>query len=317
MKKDGLYVIIPAGGSGTRFGGKKQFADLCGKPLIFRTVEGVSDAFTERKIFTNTERDGVKISHSIELKKIIVAVPSEDVGLMNEILSPFFPSVAIVEGGDTRAESVKSAYRFLASFLRQDEERGRETESEAESNAESVVESNAELYAESSAESDIESHAVSVGLSSSAVGCAYVAVHDGCRPLASAALWDSLLSALREGADFVLPYTDITDTVKRRESLVNIAREDYVAVQTPQMMRMSVAERIYSSSPRDLYPSSLRAAEDAEIPDDAARITDDATLAERCGYSITLVKGEKTNIKVTTPEDVWISQVLFRTKTPN
>lgn len=237
-----LYVIVPAGGLGTRFGSKKQFAELGGKPLLVRTLEGIRDALGEAKILSTVDADGLKAEQRVALAGIIVAVPREDVSLMNDLLAPFRPLVVIVEGGSTRAESVKSAYHLLRE-LRQ-------------------------------------SH----------FSDAFVAVHDGCRPFASTALWEKLLGALCGGADFVLPYTPVTDTVKSRRDLRNVPREDLIAVQTPQMMRMCVAEKIYLL-------------EDAD-----ASITDDATLAERCGFSIALIRGEKRNLKITDPEDLALAE---------
>lgn len=69
-----ISAVIVAGGSGSRFGQKKQFLDLCGVPLIRRSVE----AFT---------------SHP-DVNAVVVVVPSGDMGLARELLkgidTPYF-----------------------------------------------------------------------------------------------------------------------------------------------------------------------------------------------------------------------------------
>ena len=79
-------AVIVAGGSGTRFGRKKQFLDLGGVPLIRRTV----DAFASH--------DAVDV--------VIVAVPREDMDLTRRMLADAALQVHIVQGGGTRQESV-------------------------------------------------------------------------------------------------------------------------------------------------------------------------------------------------------------------
>ena len=79
-------VVIVAGGSGTRFGRKKQFIELGGVPLIRRTV----DAFASH--------DAVDV--------VIVAVPREDMDLTRRMLADAALQVHIVQGGGTRQESV-------------------------------------------------------------------------------------------------------------------------------------------------------------------------------------------------------------------
>ncbi len=79
-------AVIVAGGSGTRFGRKKQFLDLGGVPLIRRTV----DAFA---------------SHDA-VDAVIVAVPREDMDLTSRMLAGAALAVHIVQGGRTRQESV-------------------------------------------------------------------------------------------------------------------------------------------------------------------------------------------------------------------
>ncbi len=79
-------AIIVAGGSGIRFGQKKQYLSLGGVPILRRTV----CAFD---------------SHP-EIENLIVIVPSEDLPLAGEILSGLNKPLHLKPGGETRQESV-------------------------------------------------------------------------------------------------------------------------------------------------------------------------------------------------------------------
>lgn len=87
-------AVIVAGGSGTRFGRKKQFLDLCGVPLIRRTVD----------VFASHEA----------VDTIIVAVPPEDIDLTRQILEGAASPVRVVQGGRTRQESVYNGLLNIA-----------------------------------------------------------------------------------------------------------------------------------------------------------------------------------------------------------
>lgn len=314
--------MIPAGGMGMRFGAKKQFVNLAGRPLILRTVEGIIKIFEEKKRFQDIDRAGFQTEHTIELKKIIVAVPCEDVMSVSDMFAPFSPLVAIVPGGGTRAESVKSAYQCLTSFYADewknvDEWNCTDDLKDADDSEHSA--SHCGFGEKNPTRGDSESE-------NDAVSSVYIAVHDGCRPFASEGLWCALLRSLCSGADFVLPYTLITDTLKSKTNMTNIPRENCIAVQTPQVMRLPVADRIYHLNvtvPAAACPTASSVTASAAYTVDTsdvtpaavatfdASITDDATLAEKCGFSITPVKGEKMNIKITDPEDFLIAESLL------
>lgn len=112
-----------------------------------------------------------------------------------------------------------------------------------------------------------------------------VIVHDAARPLASADLFRAVVSAIGEGADAAIPGLTLTDTVKRVTSkdevtvvVETLAREELVAVQTPQAFRREVLERAHAHG------------------DDA---TDDAGLVEALGALVVVIPGETTNVKIT------------------
>lgn len=138
------------------------------------------------------------------------------------------------------------------------------------------------------------SESVRCGLAAVPDECDVVVVHDAARPLADAALFRSVIDAVRAGADAAVPGRAIADTVKRVEGDVVVGtepRESLVTVQTPQAFRASV----------------LRAAHGAE-PEG----TDDAAVVEAIGGRVVVVGGPRDNLKITEPEDLARAEALIR-----
>ncbi|MBA3652994.1 MAG: 2-C-methyl-D-erythritol 4-phosphate cytidylyltransferase [Actinobacteria bacterium] len=119
-----------------------------------------------------------------------------------------------------------------------------------------------------------------------------VVVHDAARPLASADLFHAVIGAVEAGADAAIPAVPVTDTVKRVDGgrvAETLDRSTLVAVQTPQAFRAAVLRAAHASG---------------------REATDDAALVEALGGTVVVVPGETTNIKVTTPADLRIAEVL-------
>ncbi len=116
-----------------------------------------------------------------------------------------------------------------------------------------------------------------------------VLVHDGARPLAPDSVYESVISAVVDGADAAVPVVAVTDTIRRVEGGV-VDRSELVAVQTPQGFPAAV----------------LRSAHANE-----ADATDDATLVEAEGGTVVLVDGHRRNLKITTPLDLRIAEALL------
>jgi 2-C-methyl-D-erythritol 4-phosphate cytidylyltransferase len=116
-----------------------------------------------------------------------------------------------------------------------------------------------------------------------------VLVHDAARPLAGAALFATVVEAVRSGADAVVPAVAVTDTLRRRTGGL-VARDDLVAVQTPQGFRAS----------------SLRSAHVGE-----PEATDDASLVEAAGGKVVLVDGWPGNLKITHALDLTVAGALL------
>lgn len=125
-----------------------------------------------------------------------------------------------------------------------------------------------------------------------------VAVHDGVRPLVSSALIRrSFEEAERSGA--ALPTCPVTDSLRLRQEEGKseaVDRSRYVAVQTPQTFDLGRLQQAYEQAYSPLF-------------------TDDASVYEAASLgTITLVAGEETNIKLTTPRDLLLAELLLREK---
>ena len=126
-----------------------------------------------------------------------------------------------------------------------------------------------------------------------------VAVHDGARPLVSGELIDKVIRAAHSyGA--AAPAIPVKDTIKVFEGGFIAATPDRStlrAVQTPQVMD------------RDLLLGALEKAEQ-----EGTALTDDCSAVEHIGMRVRLVEGEERNLKVTTPLDLKIAELLLEEK---
>jgi 2-C-methyl-D-erythritol 4-phosphate cytidylyltransferase len=141
---------------------------------------------------------------------------------------------------------------------------------------------------------DTRSASVRAGLDAVPSDCDVVVVHDAARPLATKALFESVLAAVAAGADAAIPAVAVTDTVKRvvdGQVVETLDRDQLVAVQTPQAFRTGV----------------LRAAHAL-----GSEATDDAALVEAAGGRVVVVPGELDNLKITTRRDLDIAALLDR-----
>ncbi|HXE43660.1 MAG TPA: 2-C-methyl-D-erythritol 4-phosphate cytidylyltransferase [Conexibacter sp.] len=131
-----------------------------------------------------------------------------------------------------------------------------------------------------------------------------VIVHDAARPLATPALFEAALAALAaSGADAVVAAARVTDTVKRADDagrvLETLDRSALWAVQTPQVFRRAALARALAQ------------------PDDVlAAATDDAGLVERAGGRVHVVESPADNLKVTTPTDLRLAELLLAERSP-
>ena len=137
---------------------------------------------------------------------------------------------------------------------------------------------------------------VSLGLNALSNKVKLVAVHDGARPLITWQVIDRVVRAANSyGA--AAPAVPVKDTIKVVEGRVvknTPDRSTLFAVQTPQIFDF------------DILRVALKKAEK-----DGAAVTDDCSAVELMGMSVKIVEGDEHNIKVTTPMDLRIAEMLL------
>lgn len=216
------YAIIVAGGKGLRMGHDipKQFLELKNKPILMHTIEAFA-----------------KADSSIT---IIVALPKDSLEYWKNLCKKhdFTIKHKLVEGGETRFDSVKNAL------------------------------------------SEILENGV-------------VAIHDGVRPLICSALINTLFKEAEISGN-AIPCCNVVESLRFVSENSNIAvnRSEYKSIQTPQVFKAEIIKKAYNQAKNNLY-------------------TDDASVIEELGYSINLVEGEDTNIKITSQKDLLIANIFI------
>ena len=124
---------------------------------------------------------------------------------------------------------------------------------------------------------------------------AVILVHDGVRPLVSPPLISRVIEATFkwQAAVPALPIEETVKVVDKGQVVFTLDREPLVRVQTPQGFFYSVLEE------------ALRLAQE-----EGYYATDEASLVERMGKKVAVVKGDWRNIKITTPQDLKLAEVL-------
>ena len=120
-----------------------------------------------------------------------------------------------------------------------------------------------------------------------------VVIHDGVRPLITAELLQESIELARrsDGALVAVPAKDTIKTVCDGIVINTPDRETLWQAQTPQSFRFGVIFNAHRSAEQDRYIG-----------------TDDASLVERMGGAVRIVRGDYRNIKITTPEDLILAE---------
>ena len=136
-------------------------------------------------------------------------------------------------------------------------------------------------------------HSVKNGLVKVAPDALLIGVHDGVRPFVSL---DTIRATYDEASrsEAVVPVIEVVETVRHLVDgkSITVPRSDYRLVQTPQVFSASLLRQAYEQPYTDFF-------------------TDDASVVERLGHPVTLVPGNRENIKITTPFDLTIAEAMI------
>ena len=198
----------------------KQFLEINNKPILLHTVQ--------------------KMHQSLEDSEIILVLPKAEFKNWENICQKhkFNTSHKLVEGGNTRFESVKNGLKKIK-------------------------------------ESSV------------------IAIHDGVRPLVNKnVVKQCMLIAKDKGS--AVPVIKVDDSLRKKtlNGSISVNRNEFLIVQTPQCFKSEIILKAYQ--------------QDFNI-----KFTDDASVVEDLGLEIQLVKGNKENIKITTPEDLKKAKFYF------
>ncbi|PQA58376.1 2-C-methyl-D-erythritol 4-phosphate cytidylyltransferase [Siphonobacter curvatus] len=122
-----------------------------------------------------------------------------------------------------------------------------------------------------------------------------VAVHDGVRPFVPVeVIAESFRTAAQQGTAVVsVPAKDSIRLVHSETENQALDRSQLRLVQTPQTFQVALLKKAFEQSESPLF-------------------TDDASVAEAAGFPIFLVEGSYENIKITTPEDLWMAEAILQ-----
>ena len=137
-----------------------------------------------------------------------------------------------------------------------------------------------------------------------------VGVHDGVRPFPALEVIERCYETAKQ-TEAVIPVIPVVETLRHVVNVncdsvavnsvavntvavnsITVPRNDYRLVQTPQTFSVSLLKKAYKQPYNDNF-------------------TDDASVVEAMGRSITLVEGNRENIKITTPFDLTVAEALF------
>ncbi len=125
----------------------------------------------------------------------------------------------------------------------------------------------------------------------------YVAIHDGARPLVTPVMIEHVLQDAKNNgaATLAVPVKNTIKQVENGRIIHTPKRETLWAVQTPQVFDVAI------------YQKALDLAKQ-----DKLMVTDDCSICEHAGYPVTITPGDYCNLKITTPEDLWVAEAFLK-----
>ena len=137
---------------------------------------------------------------------------------------------------------------------------------------------------------------VARALADASSGTELVLVHDAVRPFVELQLIERVIEAARKdgAAILAIPSVDTVKQVERQTILGTIPRERVVLAQTPQAFRFSIIREAFDRAAADGFYG-----------------TDEASLVERLGHTVTVIMGSDRNIKITKPSDLPLARLFI------
>lgn len=130
---------------------------------------------------------------------------------------------------------------------------------------------------------------------------ALVAIHDGVRPFPSIEQIQKAFALASEKGNAVFA-VDSKDSIRKwnatQQTYDAVARDEIKIIQTPQIFKLSSLQEAFSVGYKPFF-------------------TDDASVVEHAGNVIHLIEGNYENIKITTPEDLLVAEVILSKKSKN
>jgi 2-C-methyl-D-erythritol 4-phosphate cytidylyltransferase len=118
----------------------------------------------------------------------------------------------------------------------------------------------------------------------------FIIVHDAVRPFITVKKIRELMKEVKD-CNAVIPGLRINDTTKKvsRNNIIlkTIPRENLWIVQTPQLFRYDILKKAFKKADENKFKG-----------------TDESSIVEYAGYKVKIIEGEKTNVKITTKEDI-------------
>lgn len=125
-----------------------------------------------------------------------------------------------------------------------------------------------------------------------------IAVHDGARPLVSS---EEIIATIEKAGEIgaACLVAGVSDTIKEvagGKIVGTLPRAKLRRALTPQCFRLEILQKAFAA---------------ADLSED---VTDECFLAEKLGYEIAVVEGSAGNIKITTPEDLILAEIILRNR---
>ena len=140
---------------------------------------------------------------------------------------------------------------------------------------------------------------VASGIAALSDDCTLIAVHDGVRPLLSVEMIRRGVECAAESGAAV-PVIAVVDSIREVDEQCTshaVDRSRLRAVQTPQVFRADLLKEAYEAIGARL--------------EDRSKATDDASVVEMYGHAVALYEGEPQNLKLTTPTDLSVAEIIL------